>query len=159
MSDGEFKMVDGPHQPVEDQLAIHLLLNQYCHVVDRGTVDEIAALFSEDGILRPLHEGPEIFEGRDAVRAWYEDYDKRVRAGRRHRRHRITVPFITITGDTATVECCLDSSCVLIATNVISVSAGRYEDKLVKVAGQWLFKERAIYINHIHQVEAFREVN
>ena len=88
MSDGEFKMVDGPHQPVEDQLAIHLLLNQYCHVVDRGTVDEIAALFSEDGILRPLHEGPEIFEGRDAVRAWYEDYDKRVRAGRRHRRHR-----------------------------------------------------------------------
>ncbi len=151
----EFKQIGGPDQPVADQLAILSLLNQYCHVVDRGTAEEIAALFAEDAILRPSHEGPEIFQGRAAIRAWYESYDKRVRAGRRCRLHRITVPFVIVQGDTATAECYLDSTAVLIADDVINVSAGRYEDKLVKVAGQWLFQDRTIIINHVHTIADF----
>jgi ketosteroid isomerase-like protein len=151
----EYYMASGPDQPVADQLAIVSLLNQYCHVVDRGTVDEIAALFADDAILRPLHEGGDIFEGRAAIRAWFESYDKRVRAARRYRRHRISVPFITVKGDAATAECYLDSSAVLIAEGVINVSAGRYEDKLVKMDGRWFFKDRTIIINHVHIIATF----
>ena len=89
MPASKFKMVNGPDQPVADQIAITSLLNQYCHAVDWGSVDAIAALFTDDAIQRPLHEGPEVFQGRAAIRAWYDIYDKRVRAGRRHRLHRI----------------------------------------------------------------------
>ena len=32
----------------EDQMAIEQLLHRYCHVVDRGTVDEIVELFHRD---------------------------------------------------------------------------------------------------------------
>ncbi|MFP6709053.1 MAG: nuclear transport factor 2 family protein [Alphaproteobacteria bacterium] len=157
MAELAFAIQGGGDQPVADQMAIHSLLNQYCHVVDRGTVDEIAALFCEDAILRPLHEGPEVFEGRAAIRAWYDSYDKRVRVGRRHRLHRISVPFIVVDGATARVDCYLDSTAVLVATNVISVSAGRYEDKLVKADGRWLFRDRTIIINHVHRIETFEE--
>jgi len=156
-SQTNFKTLDGPDQPVADQMAILSLLHQYCHAVDRGTADQIASLFSVDAILRPTHEGEEIFEGRAAIRAWYEHYDKRVRAGRRHRLHRISVPYIVIECGQATADCYLDSTALLIETNIINVSAGRYEDKLVKVDGRWLFRDRTIIINHIHQIEAFEE--
>ncbi len=159
MSDSEFKIIGGPDQPVADYLAVLACLNQYCHLVDRGEVEEIVALFAEDAVLRPLYQGEARFEGRAAIRAWYQDYDKEVRAGRRHRRHRITAPFVSIDGGAASATCYLDSSAVMIATNVIKVSAGRYEDKLVKVDGTWLFKERVIILNHIHTIEKFDELS
>ena len=157
MTQDLFNIIGGPAQPVAEQLAIQHLMNQYCHLVDRGSVEEIAALFSEDGVLLPLHEGEDRIVGRAAIRAWYRDYDDRVRANRRHRRHRITVPFVIVDGDRATAQSYLDSSAVLIDEGVINVSAGRYDDELVKVDGQWLFQERAIHINHIHKIPAFEE--
>jgi len=36
---------------VEDHLAIQQLLHKYCHVVDRGTADEVAALFHRTAVL------------------------------------------------------------------------------------------------------------
>ncbi len=159
MSDSEFKMVakETPVQPVADHLGVMNCLNQYCHLVDRGSVDEIVALFAEDAVLLTPYQGNGRFAGRPAIRAWYENYDREVRNARRHRRHRITSPFITIRGDEATAVCYLDSSAVLIASNVINVSSGRYDDKLVKVNGTWLFKERVININHVHRIESFEE--
>lgn len=159
MPASKFQMVNGPDQPVADKIAITSLLNQYCHAVDRGSVDAIAALFTDDAIQRPLHEGPEVFQGRAAIRAWYDIYDKRVRAGRRHRLHRITVPFIVVDGGHAKADCYLDSTAVLKETGVINVSADRYEDKLVKVAGRWLFQDRIIIINHVHQIDNFEEAS
>ncbi len=158
MSENGFKIVRGPEQPVADQLAVLSCLNQYCHLVDRGEVDEIAALFAEDGVLRPAYQGDARFEGRAAIRAWYQKYDREVRAGRRHRRHRITAPFVRIEGNDARAWCYLDSSALIIAANVIKVSAGRYEDRLIKVDGTWLFKERVIILNHIHTIDGFDEI-
>lgn len=158
MSESRFKLVGGPDQAVADHLAVLSCLNQYCHLVDRGTVDQIAALFAEDGVLLPLYLGAARYEGRAAIRAWYENYDQEVRAGRRHRRHRITSPFVIVDGVEARATCYLDSSTVLTASNIIKVSAGRYEDKLVKRDGIWLFKERIIILNHIHSIEQFDEL-
>lgn len=158
MPESEFKIVGGPDQPAEDYLAVLSCLNQYCHLVDRGEADEIAALFAEDAVLLPTYQGTARIEGRAAIAEWYEKYDREVRAGRRHRRHRITAPFIEIDGDEASAVCYLDSSALIIATNVIKVSAGRYHDKLVNVDGAWLFKERAIILNHVHTIENFDEI-
>ncbi|MDA1100572.1 MAG: nuclear transport factor 2 family protein [Proteobacteria bacterium] len=157
MSESAFKVVGGPDQPVADYLGVLSRLNQYCHLVDRGEVDQIAALFAEDAILRPIYQGNVRLEGRAAIRNWYEIYDREVRAGRRHRRHRITSPFVAVDGDEAKAWCYLDSSAVIIATNVINVSAGRYEDELIKIDGTWLFKERVIILNHTHTIDSFNE--
>ena len=158
MSNNEFKIVGGPDQPVADHLAVLSCLNQYCHLVDRGGVDEIAALFAEDAVLRPLYQGETPVTGRAAIRGWFQNYDTEVRAGRRHRRHKIASPFVKIDGDQASAWCYLDSSTVVIATNLIQVSAGRYEDKLIKLDGTWLFRERAIILNHIHTIDGFDEI-
>ena len=162
MSDNKFKMVDGLDQPVSDYLAIMQCLNQYCHVVDRGSVEQIVAMFTDDAVLLTPYQNNDgfggKFEGRAAIRTWYEDYDRDVRAGRRRRRHKISVPFITIDGETATSVCYLDSSTVLESANTLQVSSGRYDDKLVKSDGTWLFQERVINIHHVHQVEAFDEL-
>ncbi|MDP7548007.1 MAG: nuclear transport factor 2 family protein [Alphaproteobacteria bacterium] len=158
MSESAFKLAGGPDQPVADYLAVLSCLNQYCHLVDRGGVDEIAALFAEDAALRPLYQGETPVTGRAAIRAWFQNYDDEIRAGRRHRRHKITSPFVKIDGDAAIAWCYLDSSTVIIATNRMQVSAGRYKDKLVKVEGTWLFKERVIILNHIHMIDGFGEI-
>ena len=50
---------------VEDHLAIQQLLHKYCHVVDRGTADEVADLFHRTGVLLPRHESDERYEGRE----------------------------------------------------------------------------------------------
>ena len=158
MSDTEFKIVDGPEQPVADQLASTSLLNQYCHAVDRGSVDEIVALFAEDAVLLTPYQSDGRFAGRAAIRAWYENYDSEVRAGRRYRRHRISVPFIRIDRDRATAVCYLDSSAVIGDPSFINVSGGRYDDKLSKVDGIWLFQERVINIHHVHTIGEFTEL-
>lgn len=158
MSENAFKVVGGPAQPVADYLAVLSCLNQYCHLVDRGEVDEIAALFAENAVLRPTYQGQAPIAGRAAIREWYESYDRKIRAGRRHRRHKITSPFVEIDGAEAHAWCYLDSSAVIIATNIINISAGRYEDKLIKVDGTWLFKERVIILNHIHTIDGFNEL-
>ncbi len=158
MPESKFKVVGGPDQPVADHLAVLSCLNQYCHLVDRGEVDEIAALFAEDAVLRPLYQGETPVTGRAAIRAWFQNHDDEIRAGRRHRRHKITSPFVKIDGDEASAWCYLDSSTVIIATNLMQVSAGRYEDKLVKVQGTWLFKERVIILNHINMIDGFDEI-
>ncbi|MBV37955.1 MAG: hypothetical protein CMM23_04750, partial [Rhodospirillaceae bacterium] len=97
------------------------------------------------------------YEGRVAIRAWYETYDSEIRGGRRHRRHSITVPFITVDGETATSVCYLDPSIILTESNVININCDRYDDKLVMVGGTWLFLERIINIHYIHRIAEFDE--
>ncbi len=126
-------------------------------MVDRGGVDEIVALFAEDAVLLTPYLGNGRCEGRVAIRAWYETYDSEIRGGRRHRRHSITVPFITVDGETPTSDCYLDSSTILTEPKVINISCGRYDDKLVMVGGTWLFLERIINIHYIHRIAEFDE--
>ncbi len=60
--------------PLEDRLAIEDLAIAYCSAVDRiGDTDGVASLFTEDAVydLQALGLGEK--EGRDAVRAFFED--------------------------------------------------------------------------------------
>ncbi len=130
----------------EDITAIQQLLHQYCHAVDRGTVDDILEVFHRDAVLRPAYLGEDVHKGRDAVRAWYSQYDKTVRAAVRNMRHKITCPYIELHGDEASAVSYLDADFVDRNTGEMGLAAGRYEDKLVKDGGRWWIGDRTIFV-------------
>ena len=142
---------------VEDYAAILQLLHKYCHVVDRGTVDQIVALFHHDATLLPRYESAERYQGREAVRGWYERWIAESRATVRHLRHTILAPVIEIAGNEATAVCYVDVDAIPVATNKPWMARGRYEDKLIKEEGRWWFRERALIVYYTSSLAAYRE--
>ncbi|HEV8715194.1 MAG TPA: nuclear transport factor 2 family protein [Candidatus Binatia bacterium] len=142
---------------LEDHLAIQQLLHKYCHVVDRGTAEEVAALFHRDAVLLPRHESDERYEGREAVHGWYQRYMENFRAKVRYLRHKIESPVIEITGNEATSVCYLDADSITASVNEANVAFGRYDDKFVKDEGRWWFKERAIILYYSYPLALYRE--
>jgi hypothetical protein len=136
----------------EDLLAIQQLLHKYCHVVDRGTVDEIAELFHQDAILLPAYEGDERYVGREAIRGWYANYDKTLRSNVRFLRHKIESALIEVSGNEATSVCYLDADAIPKESNEPMIVFGRYDDKLIRDQGQWWFKERKIIVYYSHSI-------
>lgn len=139
----------------EDHLAILQLLHNYCHAVDRGAAEQVAALFHQDGILLPRFESDERYAGREAILGWYTRYMENFRAKVRFLRHKITVPVIEINGDEATSVCYLDADSISIANNVAHVAFGRYDDTLVKDQGRWWFKERTIIVYYRYPLATY----
>ncbi len=133
----------GMHQ---DIVEIEQLLNCYCHAVDRGLVDEIVDAFHPDGVLL-LKWKEHTLVGHRAIREWFDDYVKMVAESKQYSRHKITCPWIRIEGAKATAISYLDGECADKATGRVKISAGRYEDELVKEDGRWRFKQRAIFID------------
>lgn len=142
---------------VEDYAAILQLLYRYCHLVDRGTLDQIVALFHHDAVLLPRYESAERYEGREAVRSWYERWIAESRATVRHLRHTMSTPVIEIAGNEATAVCYVDVDSIPISTNKPWMARGRYEDKLIKEEGRWWFRERAIIVSYTSSLAAYRE--
>ncbi len=144
------------HSTSEDHLAILQLLHKYCHTVDRGTVDEIAALFHRDAVLLPKYESDVPYIGREAVRGWYAEYDRKLRSRVRFLRHKIECPLIEIKGNEATSVCYLDADAITISVNEPWMVVGRYEDKLIKEEGHWWFKERTIMVYYTYPLTSYR---
>ncbi len=142
---------------VEDYLAIQQLLHKYCHVVDRGTADEVAALFHHDAVLLPRYQSDKRYEGREAVRGWYQHYMENFRAKVRYLRHKIESPVIEITGSEATSVCYLDADSISASVNEANVAFGRYDDKFIKDGGRWRFKERTIILYYSYPLAPYRE--
>jgi hypothetical protein len=142
---------------VEDHLAILQLLHKYCHAVDRGTADDVAELFHRNAVLLPRYESDERYEGRNAVRGWYQRYMENFRAKVRYLRHKIESPVIEITGNEATAVCYLDADSITESINVAYVAFGRYDDKFIKDDGRWWFKERAIIVYYRHPLATYQE--
>ncbi|MBI3795691.1 MAG: nuclear transport factor 2 family protein [Deltaproteobacteria bacterium] len=142
---------------VEDHLAIQQLLHKYCHVVDRGTADEVAALFHRTAVLLPRYESDERYEGREAVRGWYRRYMEKFRAKVRYLRHKIESSVIEITGDEATAVCYLDADSITTSVNEANVAVGRYDDKFIKDEGRWWFKERTIIVYYSYPLALYRK--
>ncbi len=139
----------------DDIVAIQQLLHKYCHVVDRGTVDEIAELFHPAGVLLPAYESDKRYEGREAVRGWYAKYDHTLRKGTKFLRHKIESPVIDVSGDSATSVCYLDADAITRSTNEPMVVLGRYDDTLIKEGGRWYFKERRIVVYYSHTLAKY----
>jgi hypothetical protein len=136
----------------DDIIEIQQLLHRYCHVLDRGTVDDVVDVFHRNAMLLPRYQGDESFRGREAIRDWYQNYEKTLKASVRNLRHKITCPWIQVDGNEAISVCYLDADYVDASTGKFVIATGRYEDKLVKDEGRWWIKERAILVDGFYSI-------
>jgi hypothetical protein len=136
---------------VEDHLHIQDLLHKYCHALDRGTVDEVTELFHRDAVLLPAYESDEQYVGRDAVRGWYETYDRNLRANVTYLRHKAICPVIEVSGNRATSVSYLDGEAIVTGSEEPTIIIGRYDDEFVRDRGRWWFKKRVIHIHYSYQ--------
>ena len=132
----------------DDIVAIEQLLYRYCFAVDKGTADEVAALFHESAVLMPIYAGDPPAKGRAAIHQWYANYDRQMHATVDHLRHCVSNPVIEVSGNEATAQCYLTADAVPKANRKPFWVAGYYRDKLVKEGGRWLFMERQIHVHY-----------
>jgi len=122
---------------MSDKDEIRELLARYCFALDAGRFEEMAALFTPDGVW-------ETAFGTGTGRAGIVAQATSISVEPRPRRvHLTTNIVITLAGDTATAL----SNWALIQNTPAGPaigSGGGYSDRLVKVDGRWFFKHRTI---------------
>ena len=125
---------------VEDKDAIREILAEYCFRLDDGRFSEMAALFTESGTWDTAF-------GRATGRAAIADLARgiRERAGQQRPRavHLVTNVSIVLDGENARVR----SNWTVVQNSPEGPkigSGGAYQDELIKVQGQWLFRYRKI---------------
>jgi uncharacterized protein (TIGR02246 family) len=122
---------------MSDKDEIRELLARYCFALDAERFDEMAALFTEDGVWETAFG---TGTGRDGIVARAHS----IASGERPRRvHLTTNIVIDVTDDTAVAR----STWMLFqnsSTGPVISSGGAYADRLVKIGGQWLFRHRRI---------------
>ena len=123
----------------EDKFAIQELISRYNHAIDFGNYDAWGDCFSADG----LFEGSAgRFAGHAELKKFTENF-KTMRANMPSVRHCVMNTVTDVEGNEA-ISC---SYLQLITTGKEGTKlmfSGRYDDKLVKVGGKWLFKERKV---------------
>ena len=122
---------------MSDKDEIRELLARYCFALDAERFEEMAALFTQDGVW-------ETAFGTGTGRVGIVAQARAIATAPRPRRvHLTTNIVIDLDGDTATAR----SNWALIQNGPdgpVIGSGGRYADRLAKVDGRWLFRHRAI---------------
>ncbi len=129
-----------------DIAAIKQTMANYCHCVDRGTAEEVAALFAKDAILSPVFDGEYEVYGREGIRGWYAFYHQTLRAGVNHLKHLIHSMSIDVDGEAASSVCYLTAYFVSKEDKAAYQVLGTYHDTFVKQDDQWLFQTRRIEV-------------
>jgi len=120
---------------IEDQLEIAQLRAQYCHLLDDRRWSEFADLFTADGEF----EGLELVRGREAI---LEFFSERVPKLAENFWHFCTNGTVELRNDTATGRISMEY--LSVTKGVSYVSAGHYDDEMVRSDGRWRFKSRRI---------------
>ena len=129
--------------------AIQNLLSTYCHKVDRGSANEVAELFAEDGILRPYYDGAYECVGRAEVERWYDFYHQKMRSRVRNLKHIISSTEISAKGVSGNVVTYLTAYFIGIEDGVAYQVLGTYFDEVIKNGNQWFFKDRRIEVEYM----------
>ena len=128
---------------IADRIAIQDLLAKYAWALDTGDVDGFIACFTPDAVvIEEVFEEPDRWDGHTNLRRLAEHY-KNVPdfPGRQHH-----ISQVLVEGDsrrsavrsfTFVTECRGEPPYLL-------RFAGYYEDRVVKVRGEWLFEQRII---------------
>jgi ketosteroid isomerase-like protein len=129
---------------VEDRLMINDLFVRYTTALDAGDVDTIVGCFTEDGALESPAVG--VYAGRQGIRDFAIRFARFREAGSQLR-HFISNLAVQVDGDEARATCYL--------LNVITrngstelLAPGRYDCRLAKVGGEWLFRHRLVVLDH-----------
>jgi uncharacterized protein (TIGR02246 family) len=122
---------------MSDKDEIREVLARYCFALDADRFEEMAALFTPDGVWETAFGSG---KGRDGIVAQARSIATGVRPKRVHLTTNIV---IDLDGDTATAR----SNWALIQNSdagPVIGSGGAYADRLVKVDGRWFFQHRTI---------------
>ena len=125
-----------------DREHIRDLVHRYCWAVDRGTLEEVMALFHNECNLA-LVPGKRYL-GREATYKWYNVYMQNRMEVLRHLIHN---QVITVNGDTATSKSYFDAVGDLKGESI--TVAGFYEDTLLRVNEEWKFTEKVIRLDFL----------
>jgi ketosteroid isomerase-like protein len=111
---------------------------RYAHLVDRGRIDELVELFTEEATLQAGDRPPAI--GRPAIRAFFLDTGGRLAAAtaRPLIRHHVSNLLIEVAGP----EVATARSYFLAVTERGPDHWGRYRDRFARVGERWLFTHR-----------------
>jgi hypothetical protein len=122
-------------QRIEDELAIGQLRARYCHLLDDRDWPAFIDLFTADG----LFQGLEAVQGHAAL---MEFFSRRVPKLAQDFWHFCTNGTVEIDGDTARGRITLEY--LSVSDGVSYVSAGHYDDVMVRQDGRWRFRSRII---------------
>jgi uncharacterized protein (TIGR02246 family) len=122
---------------MSDKDEIRELLARYCFALDADRFEDMAALFTPDGVWQTAF-------GTGSGQAGIVAQARSIATGPRPRRvHLTTNIVIDLDGETATAR----SNWALVQNSPDGPtigSGGAYSDRLIKLDGRWLFKHRTI---------------
>lgn len=123
----------------DDIVSIQQISAAYCHHIDDGDGEAVAALFTDDGVFEIVDlvtsNGPEELAANSAM-------FPAVMPGGRHIVQNI---WITGDGDQANMRAYLSN--VQAGETPRAVQTGRYVDELVRTADGWRFKRRTLTLD------------
>jgi ketosteroid isomerase-like protein len=126
-------------QELLDREKVIQLIHRYCFALDRGSVEDVMALFAPECAIRVIPG--QTFEKREAVNEFYSRLIRHRMSLVRHTVHNLV---IELNGDLATAKSYWDVKGDLRGQAV--VLGGYYADQVNKRHGKWLFSEREIRI-------------
>ena len=127
----------------QDYHAIQSLLVRYCFMTDRGSAEDIAALFWDDATV--------VFDkntnaGVEAFTAGFQAWITKMRDPVEGLRHVLHTPCIKISGDRASAEAYYDADCHAGRKKRWTQLRGAYRDELEKRGGEWRFIRKEVQI-------------
>lgn len=126
---------------LEEKDAIRELMAQYCFHFDNGEFDAWVELFTGDGTFDLGARGR--FGGRDALRNFLKAIP--LTNGLPMMKHCVMNTIVSVDGERATARSYV---VVVRGGEQLGLSiAGRYEDQLAKVGGEWRFKDRKVHFD------------
>lgn len=134
----------------EDRARIENLSNRYMVAVDAGDIETVMAAWAQGGVLEWVGG---VERGKAAIRKAMSNFGGARRAqipegavSRPRTRHHIVNHVIDVRGNRAkTIAYWFAVTNHTPQHDVQLVYFGHYEDELVKVGGEWLFKRRRVY--------------
>lgn len=127
---------------VADKLAIMELASAFETAFDRGDLEAMVAMWTDDGVfVHPFG----TFEGKDAFRGWAEgQFAQSAASG--GTRHLVTNFEIAVAGEAATMTCYLTLFAGRVSPTPLII-LGVFTDQLVKVDGAWAFARRELVVD------------
>lgn len=126
-----------------DNEQIQTLLGRYCFLTDRGSAQEMAALFWDDAAVV---FGDRTNEGIEAITAGFQAWITKMRDPVEGLRHVLHTPWIAVDGDIATAEAYYDADGHTRGRGRRVHLRGMYRDELEKRNGEWRFRRREVQI-------------
>jgi uncharacterized protein (TIGR02246 family) len=128
---------------MDDRQMISDLFVRYTTALDAGDVETIVGCFTEDGALESPAVG--VYAGREGIREFAERFARFHERGAQLR-HFISNLAVQVEGDEARATCYLLTVITRDGKTEL-MPPGRYDCRLEKIGGQWLFKHRLVVLD------------